>query len=72
MKLKRSKKETTKLNIAIIVTVLIVIIFCIAICLTINNNTRKETNFIYLKSVLSNEVDNEILKKTITLLAKKE
>ena len=63
MKLKRSKKEATKLNIAIIVTVLVVIIFCIAICLTINNNTRKETNFIYLKSVLSNEVDNEILKK---------
>ena len=63
MKLKRSKKEATKLNIAIIVTVLIVIIFCIAIYFTIHNNTRKETNFIYLKSVLSNKVDNEILKK---------
>ena len=63
MKLKRSEKAITKLNVAIIVTVIVVIIFCIAICLTINNNTRKETNFIYLKSVLSNEVDNEILKK---------
>ena len=48
------------------------IIFCIVICLTINNNTRKETNFIYLKSVLSNEVDNEILKKiTMSLLVMK-
>ena len=72
MKLKRSKKEATKLNIAIIVTVLVVIIFCVVIYFTIHNNTRKETNFIYLKSVLSNKVDNEILKKTITLLAKKE
>lgn len=63
MKLKRSKKEATKLNIAIIVTVLVVIIFCVVIYFTIHNNTRKETNFIYLKSVLSNKVDNEILKK---------
>lgn len=63
MKLKRSEKEITKLNIAIIVTVLVVIIFCVVIYFTIHNNTRKETNFIYLKSVLSNEVDNEILKK---------
>ena len=63
MKLKRSEKEATKLNIAIIVTVLVVIIFCVVIYFTIHNNTRKETNFIYLKSVLSNKVDNEILKK---------
>ena len=56
MKLKRSKKETTKLNIAIIVTVLVVIIFCIAIYFTIHNNTRKENDFIYLKSVPSNEI----------------
>lgn len=63
MKLKRSEKAITKLNVAIIVTVIVVIIFCVVIYLTINNNTRKETNFIYLKSVLSNEVDNEILKK---------
>lgn len=46
MKLKRSKKEATKLNIAIIVTVLVVIIFCVVIYFTIHNNTRKETNFI--------------------------
>ena len=39
------------------------IIFCVVIYFTIHNNTRKETNFIYLKSVLSNKVDNEILKK---------
>lgn len=41
MKLKRSEKETTKLNIAIIVTVLVVIIFCVAIYFTIHNNIRK-------------------------------
>ena len=63
MKLKRSEKEITKLNIAVIAIVLVIIIFCIAIYFTIHNNTRKEDDFIYLKSVLSNKVDNEILKK---------
>ena len=63
MKLKRSEKEITKLNIAVIAIVLVIIIFCVVIYFTIHNNTRKEDDFIYLKSVLSNKVDNEILKK---------
>lgn len=63
MKLKRSEKAITKLNVAIIVTVIVVIIFCVVIYLTVQNNTSKETNFIYLKSVLSAKIDNEELKK---------
>ena len=63
MKLKRSEKAITKLNVAIIVTVIVVIIFCVVIYLTVQNNTSKETNFIYLKSVLSAKIDNEVLKK---------
>ncbi len=63
MKLKRSEKAITKLNVAIIVTVIVVIIFCVVIYLTVQNNTSKETNFIYLKSLLSAKIDNEVLKK---------
>ena len=63
MKLKRSEKEITKLNIAVIVIVLVVIIFCVVIYFTVQNNTSKENGFIYLKSVLSAKIDNEVLKK---------
>lgn len=63
MKLKRSEKEITKLNIAVMAIVLVIIIFCVVIYFTVQNNTSKETGFIYLKSVLSAKIDNEVLKK---------
>ena len=63
MSLRRSRKEITKLNIAVLVIVLVVIIFCVVIYFTVQNNTSKETGFIYLKSVLSDKIDNEVLKK---------
>ena len=63
MKLKRNKKETTKLNMAIIIIVLVVIIFCVVIYFTVQNNTSEEMDFIYLKSIPSYKIADEILKK---------
>lgn len=63
MRLKKGRNEMAKLNVTILVIVLIVIVFCITVYFTVRNSNNKETGFIYLQTLLSNEIDNEILKK---------
>ena len=73
MKLKRSEKETTKLNIAIIVTVLIVIIFCLVIYLTIRDSNFRKDKVIYLKNLTSYiEDDDEFAEESYLLTSYNE
>lgn len=73
MKLKRSKKETTKLNIAIIVIVFVVIIFCMAIYLTIKDSSFKKDEVIYLKNLTSYiEDDDELAEESYLLTSYNE
>ena len=73
MKLKRSKKETTKLNIAIIVIVFVVIIFCMAIYLTIKDSNFRKDEVIYLKNLTSYiEDDDELAEESYLLTSYNE
>ena len=53
MKLRRSKKEITKLNMAVLVIVLVVIIFCVVVYFTVRNSNFREDDIIYLKNLTS-------------------